>query len=182
MATLKAKLKRVLDPPTFVGSSTRTDTIFDFTEPLNGWEFNYDNATLILDWTMLGFREGAVSYVAAIRCTNVLSYWDGYMINRTRWGATEQLGGASDNGAHCQLWPCCAMVEMQFPKLYAANDDTSEILTPNLVVGTDPGAGWDPHPGPGIMYLQLEYGSNASVYGNLKIYTSIDMQLYVESA
>jgi hypothetical protein len=172
--TMKAKLKRALDPPVFTNPFTmRYDTILDITEPLNGW--NIANATMIIDWTMLAFQEGAVSQTGAIRCTNVVAFWDGYMQCKTAWGSDEQLAGSAST--NCQVWPCCAMGNLMFfPMLWVASDSnpTGQVLTPDVVVGGYEDPTWAPD---GIKYLQIAYG-RGSCAAPLRIYTSIDIQMY----
>ena len=130
MATLRARLKRVIEPGAPISDgSTYYYTFLDLTEPINGWTIN--NAILMIDYTIMCFNDSVVSNSGAIRCTNVLTI-DGYGVvtNKTNWGAVEQLTGAAD--ANCRLWPCCTVTNMiNFPRLYGYNDPSRVVLTPN---------------------------------------------------
>lgn len=167
MATLKAKLKRTIENVIEYGPSpTRITTFLNLTEPINGWTIN--NAVVLIDSTLMAFDESSVSSSGAIRCTNVLTLYDGYGVIKNSWGAVEQLEGSGTS--NCRVWPCCAVGSlMRFPLIYAANASTPAgvVMTPGVEI--KPG-------GNPIEYIQLYYGNSHD--SDLKFYISIDMMLF----
>lgn len=91
MASLKAKLKRTLEPQDPLiyhhypdqALGERKDTLLDFTEPINGWVMT--NAIILVDFTVMAFMEGNLSGSGAIRCSHAVILegpgdgYDGYI-------------------------------------------------------------------------------------------------------
>ncbi|MCK9544520.1 MAG: hypothetical protein M0R03_21075 [Novosphingobium sp.] len=115
MANLKAKLKRTLEPAgSMVYPASRTDTLLDLTEPINGWVMN--NAIILVDFTVMAFMEGNISGSGAVRCSYTIILegsgdgYDGYI------SAQSFTSGAD----YCRYWPSCAVNWlMEFPRLTA---------------------------------------------------------------
>jgi hypothetical protein len=166
MATLKARLKRVIEPDDSIdNSSTLYYTFLDLTEPINGWTIN--NAVIMIDYTIMCFNNSMVSNSGAIRCTNLLTFDGTAVTNKTNWGSVDQLTGSADS--HCRLWPCCTVGDMiDFPLLYGYNNPSRAVLTPNLSVNV----GDNP-----VEELQISI-SNPSDWFYFRYYITFDIMLF----
>ena len=214
MASLKAKLKRTLEPqdPLIyhhypdLALGERTDTLLDFTEPINGWIMT--NAIILIDFTVMAFMEGNLSGSGAIRCSHALVLegpgdgYDGYISCQSSGTGTGMMYGGS-NGyvdatqiwdpiadehvnerlyieglSSCRYWPSCLTdTLMEFPYL-AAVGTRRGILYPGSgrVLIDDPG---DRPSKP--QRLEIQYGayhSGAPTYFPIRFYISADIMIF----
>lgn len=116
MASLKAKLKRTLEPQDPLiyhhypnqGLGERKDTLLDFTEPINGWIMT--NAIILIDFTVMAFMEGNLSGSGAIRCSHALVLegpgdgYDGYISCQSSGTGTGMMYRGTDGQVTVPVW------------------------------------------------------------------------------
>lgn len=213
MASLKAKLKRTLEPQDPLiyhhypdqALGERTDTLLDFTEPINGWIMT--NAIILVDFTVMAFMEGNLSGSGAIRCSHALILegpgdgYDGYIsCQSSGTGIGDMYRGTSgqvivpvwdsdlstnvntqidvEYVSSCRYWPSCLTdTLMEWPYL-AAVGTRRGILYPGggRVLIDDPG---DRPSKP--QRLEIQYGANHGgnpTYYPIRFYISADIMIF----